>query len=80
MADATSRRLLHLLISDNSAKALPIALEQQRRGAGRPLLVLGPAAASLTVPAGLEAKRLSSQLDERELLRLIYESDSVSVW
>jgi hypothetical protein len=78
---ATSpRRLLHLLISDDSAKALPIALEQQQQGVGQPLLVLGPAVAGLTVPAGLETRRLSSQIDEGALLALIYESDSVSVW
>jgi hypothetical protein len=76
----SSRRLLHLLISDDSAKALPIALEQQRRGVGRPLLVLGPAAAGLTVPAGLETARLSSQIDDGALLALIYEAESVSVW
>jgi len=74
-----SRRLLHLLLSNDAAQALPIVLEQQRAG-HRLRLVLGPAAAGLTVPAGVEAKRLGSQIDERALLAMIDDADAVTVW
>ena len=74
------RRLLHLLLSTDSGRALPIVMEQQRSGAGRPVMVLGPAAADLTIPAGVEVRVLGNEFDERALLALIDESDSVAVW
>ena len=80
MPTPAPRRLLHLLISNDAGEALPIILEQQRSGVGRPTMVLGPAVADLTIPAGVEVKLLGGEFDERALLALIYESDSVSVW
>jgi len=74
------RRLLHLLISAGAGKALPLVLEQQRSGVGRPTMVLGPSAADLTIPAGVEVRVLGNEFDERALLALIDESDSVAVW
>lgn len=73
------RRLLHLLISIDSGKALPLVLAQQRAG-NRPTVVLGPVVADLTIPAGLRVKVLGGEFDDRALLKLIDESDSVSVW
>jgi len=80
MLTRSPRRLLHLLISTDSGRALPVVMEQQRSGAGRPTMVLGPAAADLTIPAGLEVRVLGGGFDERALLSLIDESDSVTVW
>lgn len=80
MTPRSPRRLLHLLISADAGRALPIVLEQQRSGAGRLTMVLGPAAADLTIPAGLEVKLLGGEFDERALLALVDEADSVCVW
>ncbi len=83
---AASRRLLHVLTSPRAAEAVAVAVEQQRSGAGVPLLVIGPGAAGLTLPVGIEAVRLSEGqtgaglIDYRELLRLIDEAATVSVW
>jgi hypothetical protein len=85
MPDRPSRRLLHLLTSPKSAGAIAVAVEQQRAGAGAPLLVIGPAALDVTVPGGIEAVRLADSgtagtIGYGELLRLIDEASSVSVW
>jgi hypothetical protein len=79
MPTQTPRRLLHLLISADAARAVPLVLEQQHAG-NRPRLVLGPMVADLTIPAGLDVTLLGGEFDERALLKLIDESDSVSVW
>ncbi|MEW6325636.1 MAG: hypothetical protein AB1515_09655 [Nitrospirota bacterium] len=85
MADAP-RRLLHLLVSPRAAQAVPLAAEQQRSGAGLPLLVIGPGAAGVAVPADIQSVRLADgppaegAIDYRELLRLIDDAASVSVW
>jgi hypothetical protein len=80
MTPHSPKRLLHLLISADAGRAIPIVLEQQRSGAGRPTMVLGPSIADLTIPAGLDVKVLGGEFDERALLALIDEADSVCVW
>jgi len=70
---------LHLLLSIDSGKAIPLALEQQRAG-HKPTVVLGPAVADLTIPAEVRVRLLGDQFDERALLALIDEADSVIVW
>jgi len=80
MTPRTNRRLLHLLISAEAGRALPVVLEQHRSGVGRPTMVLGPAVADLTIPAGLDVTLLGREFDERALLALIDEADVVCVW
>jgi hypothetical protein len=92
MTDQPTRQLLHLLISPHAAKAFEIATQQQQSGLGRPVLVLGPAAARLTPPAGVETLLLEEaqktpaagasreRIDYHRLLTLIFEAESVSVW
>jgi hypothetical protein len=80
MTPSAPKHLLHLLISADAGRALPIILEQQRSGAGRPTMVLGPAVADLTIPAGLEIKLLGGEFDEQALLALIDRADSVCIW
>jgi hypothetical protein len=80
MTAHSPKQLLHLLISADAGRALPIVLEQQRSGADRPTIVLGPAVTDLTIPTGLDVKLLGGEFDERALLALIDESDSVCVW
>ncbi len=79
------RRLLHVLTSPRAAEAVAVAVEQQRSGAGVPVLVIGPGAAGLTLPAGIETVRLTDDgkagtIDYRGLLRLIDAAATVSVW
>jgi hypothetical protein len=79
MSPPTPRRLLHLLISADAGKALPLVLAQQRAG-NRPTVVLGPMVADLTMPAGVKVTLLGGEFDERALLKLIDGADSISVW
>jgi hypothetical protein len=71
-------RFLHLLKRDSPPLAAAV-VEQNRREPGAEVTVV-LLDGTLTAPAGVPVKRLGSDLDYRELLDLIFESDHVVTW
>jgi hypothetical protein len=71
-------RFLHLIKRDSPPMAAAV-IEQNGREPGAEVTVV-LLDGTLPVPAGVRVKRLGSDLDYRQLLDLIFESDHVLTW
>jgi hypothetical protein len=71
-------RFLHLLKRDSPPLAAAV-VEQNRREPGAQVIVV-LLEGTLAAPAGVEVRRLGSDLDYSQLLDLIFESDHVVTW